>query len=184
MTQPRRYHNRQQKAKERQRAKLRERLAQEQSRAQRYLQGVERAVQALGLPATVAEEVEWRLQAQGKRLAKLCGLMFPPFLPAAATGNCAGSAAGTRTCPAGSWAPCPSASGSGGGTGWAKSCWCGCGGTSKTKARRLGVGGSGRGWLTTVSSKSLVSSWGGWVPGTAAKSIVCGLASMACGWWW
>src|SRR5262245_4083080 len=78
MTHLRRYHERQQKAKQRRLEKARERLQREQGRAQRHLQALEQAVQELGLPETVAEEVQWRLQAQQRLLGKIFGMMFPP----------------------------------------------------------------------------------------------------------
>jgi hypothetical protein len=78
MTHARRYHKRLQKARQRRLVKARERLQREQTRAQRHLQALEQAVQELGLPETVAEEVHWRLQAQQKLLGKIFGLMFPP----------------------------------------------------------------------------------------------------------
>ena len=64
-------------AKQRRLRKYRERLQQEQTRAQRFLQGLEQALGDLGLPATLAAEVEWRLKAQAKLLSKIFGLMFP-----------------------------------------------------------------------------------------------------------
>jgi hypothetical protein len=79
MTQSRRYRTRQQKATQRRLQKARERLQREQARAQRYLQALEQAICELGLPETVVEEVEWRLQAQGKLLSKIFGVMFPPL---------------------------------------------------------------------------------------------------------
>jgi 3-hydroxyacyl-CoA dehydrogenase len=86
MTQPRAYHKRLQRARQKraQQAKQRrlqhqrERLQREQARAQRVLQALERAVQELELPETVAEEVQWRLQAQQKLMGKIFGMMFPP----------------------------------------------------------------------------------------------------------
>jgi hypothetical protein len=88
MTQTPAYHTRAQRAKQ-QRAqqakqqrlqKARQRLQHEQARAQRHLQALEQAVQELGLPEIVAEDVQWRLGAQQKLLGKLCGMMFPPRL--------------------------------------------------------------------------------------------------------
>jgi hypothetical protein len=79
MTQSRRYRTRQQKATQRRLQKARARLQREQARAQRYLQALEQAICELGLPETVVEEVEWRLQAQGKRLSQIFGVMFPPL---------------------------------------------------------------------------------------------------------
>lgn len=86
MTQSRAYHKRlqqarqkrAQQAKQRRLQQQRERLQGEQARAQRAVQALEQAVQELGLPKTVAEAVQWRLQAQQKLLGKLFGMMFPP----------------------------------------------------------------------------------------------------------
>src|SRR5262245_21839738 len=78
MTQSRRYYKKLQKARQRRLQKERERLAREQARAQRALQAVEQAIQELGLPESVADEVQWRLQAQQKLLGKIFGMMFPP----------------------------------------------------------------------------------------------------------
>jgi hypothetical protein len=64
-------------AKQRQLRKYRERLQQEQTRAQRFLQGLEQALVDLGLPETLAAEVEWRLQALAKLRGTIFGLMFP-----------------------------------------------------------------------------------------------------------
>jgi hypothetical protein len=64
-------------AKQRRLRKYRERLQPEQTRAQRFLQGLEQALGDLGLPATLAAEVEWRLKAPAKLLSKIFGLMFP-----------------------------------------------------------------------------------------------------------
>jgi hypothetical protein len=51
-------------AKQRRLRKYRERLEHEQRRAQRFLHALEQALFDLGLPETLAAEVEWRLQAQ------------------------------------------------------------------------------------------------------------------------
>jgi hypothetical protein len=64
-------------AKQRQLRKYRERLQQEQRRAQRYLQALEQALVDLGLPETLVAEIEWRLQAHVKLLGKIFGMMFP-----------------------------------------------------------------------------------------------------------
>ena len=111
MTQPRRYHRQQQKARQRRLRKARERLQREQARAQRTLQALEQAIGELGLPEIVVADVEWRLQAQGKLLGKIFGMMFPPFLGAGPRTSSVGCAAGTSTGLRGSWAPCPSKSG-------------------------------------------------------------------------
>ncbi len=86
MTQPQAYQKRLQRARQKraQQAKhhrlqhQRERLQREQARAQRALQAMEQALQELGLPETVAGEVQWRLQAQQQLLGKLFAMMFPP----------------------------------------------------------------------------------------------------------
>ena len=86
MTQSRAYHKRVQRARQQRQPQAkrrclqqpRARLQQEQARAQRALQAVEQAVQELGLSATVAEEVQWRLQAQHQLLGKIFEMMFPP----------------------------------------------------------------------------------------------------------
>ncbi len=78
MTQPKRYHRRQQKARQRRLQKERERLQREQARAQRALRALEEALADLGLPETVADEVQWRLQAQQQLVGKIFGMMFPP----------------------------------------------------------------------------------------------------------
>jgi len=86
MTQPRAYHTRAQRAKQ-QRApqakqrclqRARERLQREQVRAQRALWTLEQALVDLDLPATIAEEVQWRLKTQQQLLGKIFGMMFPP----------------------------------------------------------------------------------------------------------
>lgn len=91
MTHPKRYHTRQWKARRRRLEKARERLQREQVRAQPHVQALEQAIQELGLPETVAEEVEWRLRAQQKLLGKIFAMMFPlrlclPQLPRAVPG--------------------------------------------------------------------------------------------------
>jgi hypothetical protein len=64
-------------AKQRRLRKYRERLEQEQRRAQRFLQALEQALLDLGLPETLAAEVEWCLKAQVQLLGKIFGMMFP-----------------------------------------------------------------------------------------------------------
>jgi hypothetical protein len=64
-------------AKQRRLRKYRERLEQEQRRAQRFLQALEQARLDLGLPETLAAEVEWCLKAHVKRLGNIVGMMFP-----------------------------------------------------------------------------------------------------------
>lgn len=86
MTQPQAYQKRLQRARQKRAQQTkphrlqhqRERLQREQARAQRALQALEQALQELGLPETVAEEVQWRLQAQQQLLGKLFAMRFPP----------------------------------------------------------------------------------------------------------
>ncbi len=80
MTQTQAYHKRQQKARQRRLQQERERLQREQARAQRALRALEGALADLGLPETVAAEVQWRLQAQQQLVGKIFGMMFPPGL--------------------------------------------------------------------------------------------------------
>jgi len=88
MTQSQAYHKRAQRAQQkraqqatqRRLQKARERLQCEQARAPRHVLAFEPAVPELGLPETVAGEVQWRLHAQQKLLGKIFGLMFPPCL--------------------------------------------------------------------------------------------------------
>jgi hypothetical protein len=70
---------RQQHAKQRRLQKEREHLQREQACAQRRLQALEQAMEELGLPDTIVEEVQWKLKAQAKLLGKIFGLMFPTF---------------------------------------------------------------------------------------------------------
>ena len=64
-------------AKQRRLRTCRERLEQEPRRAQRFLQALEQALLDLGLPETLAAEVEWCLKAPVKRLGNIFGMMFP-----------------------------------------------------------------------------------------------------------
>jgi DDE superfamily endonuclease len=64
-------------AKHRRLQKYREQLQREQARAQRSLHALEQALVDLGLPETLATEVQWRLKAVGKLMGKIFGLMFP-----------------------------------------------------------------------------------------------------------
>ena len=86
MTHLRAYHKRAQRAKQqrvqqaqqRRLQSARDRLQCEQARAQRALRALEQALADLGLPTTIAAELQWRLRAQQQLLGKLFGLMFPP----------------------------------------------------------------------------------------------------------
>ena len=68
---------RQRQAKRRRLEHAREHLKREQVRAQRHLRALEQALVDLGLPETLAAELEWRLKPMGKLLGKIFGLMFP-----------------------------------------------------------------------------------------------------------
>jgi hypothetical protein len=59
--------------------KYRARLQQEQTRAQRCLQTLEQAMVDLGLPETLAVEVERRLKAHAKLLGNIFGILFPTW---------------------------------------------------------------------------------------------------------
>ena len=66
-----------QQAKPRRLQKDREHLQREQARAPRHLQALEQALEELGLPDTIVEEVQWKLRTQAKLLGNIFGLMFP-----------------------------------------------------------------------------------------------------------
>jgi hypothetical protein len=86
MTHPGAYHKRLQRARQkrahqtkpRRLQRERQQLQGEQARAQRAVQALEEAIAALGRPDTLAEEVQWRLQAQPQLLGQIFGRMFPP----------------------------------------------------------------------------------------------------------
>jgi parvulin-like peptidyl-prolyl isomerase len=86
MTHPGAYHKhlqrarqkRTQQAKQRRLQRERQQLQREQAQAQRALQALEEAIAVLELPETIAEEVQWRLQAQQRLLGKIFGMRFPP----------------------------------------------------------------------------------------------------------
>jgi len=80
-----RYHKRLQEArqkrahqaKQRRVPREREPLQREQARAPRHLQALEQALEELGLPAAIVEELQWKLKAHAKLLGKIFGLMCP-----------------------------------------------------------------------------------------------------------
>jgi hypothetical protein len=51
--------------------KYREELQREHSRAQRSLHALEQTLVDLGLPETMATEIQWRLKAVGKPMGKI-----------------------------------------------------------------------------------------------------------------
>ena len=77
MTHPKRYQKRQVKARQRRRYNAQERLRRDQQQAQRAIEALEAALQALELPQTLGQEIEGRLRRQQKLLGKIFGLMFP-----------------------------------------------------------------------------------------------------------
>ena len=89
----------------------RETLQREQARAQRHLQALEQALEALGLPEAIVEELQWKLKAQAKLLGKIFGLMFPTLFGCHTTAELARVGVSDKNVPASSWVPCPSASG-------------------------------------------------------------------------
>jgi hypothetical protein len=68
---------RQQQAQQRRLERARTHLQWEQARAQRHLQALEQALVDVGLPETLAAELERRLNTMGKLLGKIFGLMLP-----------------------------------------------------------------------------------------------------------
>jgi transcription initiation factor TFIIIB Brf1 subunit/transcription initiation factor TFIIB len=61
------------RAKQRRVQREREQLQREQARAQRHLQALEQALEELGLPEAIVEELQWKLKAQAKLLGKSLG---------------------------------------------------------------------------------------------------------------
>src|SRR6516162_5405041 len=79
MSPRKRYAKKQAKARHRRRHTAQERLRDDQQRAQRAIEALEQALQALGLPDNLVQELEGRLRRQQKLLGKIFGLMFPPL---------------------------------------------------------------------------------------------------------
>src|SRR5215216_3306744 len=67
------------KARRRRYRKAQERLARDRRQAQHAAEALQQALDALGLPADLATEIEGRLQSQKKLLGKIVGVMFPPL---------------------------------------------------------------------------------------------------------
>ena len=70
MSPSKRYATKQAKARERRRRTARERLQRDQPQAQRAIEALAQALQALGLPDNLVQEIEGRLRRQQKLLAK------------------------------------------------------------------------------------------------------------------
>ena len=66
-------------AKQRRLRQYRQRLQHAPRRAQRFLHALDQALFDLGLPDTLAAEIAWRRQAQGKLLGNIFGVMFPTW---------------------------------------------------------------------------------------------------------
>ena len=77
MALPKTYAKRQAKAKRRQRLNAQARHQRQQQHAQRDINALHQALHDLGLPHHLVVEIEGRLKAQKKLLAKVFGLMFP-----------------------------------------------------------------------------------------------------------
>lgn len=77
MTPTRRYTKKQHKALTRRRRNAQARQQHQQRQAQRDIEALRHALDALGLPDNLVREIEGRLRAQKKLLGKIFGLMFP-----------------------------------------------------------------------------------------------------------
>ena len=72
-----RYAKKQAKARQRRRLQTHERLERDRRQAQRAVEALHQAIEALGLPANLVAEIEGRLRSQQKLLGKIIGVMFP-----------------------------------------------------------------------------------------------------------
>jgi hypothetical protein len=72
-----RYAKKQAKARARRRHSTQERFERDQRQAQRAAEGLQQALEELGLPETIVAEIEGRLRNQQKLLGKIFGVMFP-----------------------------------------------------------------------------------------------------------
>jgi hypothetical protein len=79
MSPAKRYAKKHAKARQRRYRKAQERLARDRRQAQHAAEALQKALDALGLPADLAAEIEGRLQSQKKLLSKIVGIMFPPL---------------------------------------------------------------------------------------------------------
>lgn len=77
MSPTKRYAKKQGKARQRRRQKAHERLARDHAEAQRAIEALHQALQELGLPDTLVQEIEGRLRRQQQLLGKIFGVMFP-----------------------------------------------------------------------------------------------------------
>ena len=79
MSPAKRYAKKHAKARRRRYRTAHERLARDRRQAQHAAEALQKALDALGLPADLAAELEGRLQSQKKLLSKIVGVMFPPL---------------------------------------------------------------------------------------------------------
>jgi hypothetical protein len=77
MSPHKRYAKKHAKARQRRRLQAHERLERDRRQAQRAVEALHQAVEALGLPANLVVEIEGRLRSQHKLLGKIVGVMFP-----------------------------------------------------------------------------------------------------------
>jgi hypothetical protein len=77
MSPSKRYAKKQAKARQRRRLQAHERLERDRRQAQQAAEALHQALQDLGLPAHLVEEIEGRLRSQHKLLGKIVGMMFP-----------------------------------------------------------------------------------------------------------
>ena len=79
MSPAKRYVKKHAKARRRRYRTAQERLARDRRQAQHAAEALQKALDALGLPADLATEIEGRLQSQKKLLGKILGVMCPPL---------------------------------------------------------------------------------------------------------
>ena len=77
MSPSKRYAKKQAKARQRRRLQTHERLERDRRQAQRAVEALHQAIEALGLPENLVAEIEGRLRSQQKLLGKIIGVMFP-----------------------------------------------------------------------------------------------------------
>lgn len=77
MSPTQRYAKKQTKARQRRRQKADERRARDHAQAQHAIDALHQALQALGLPGTLVQEIDGRLRRQQTLLGKIFGVMFP-----------------------------------------------------------------------------------------------------------
>ena len=96
MALPKRYANKQAKAKRRRRLNAKARHLRQQQDAPRSIDTLHQALHDFGLPDHLVVEIEGRVKAQKKRLSKVFGLMFPTLFGCTAPMNSPACADGIR----------------------------------------------------------------------------------------